>query len=241
MDPQTATGAADEAAAGTDRPTGPSPPSIRPTWIDVVCVGPIILSLVYGYASIPLGPSLITRPVLHSLLRASISAIITSGSYAAAGRVPLWQVVLAPLPLLMFADPFLYWTGRRYGRRIIDYYAGQDERWRRRMARGERFFARWGPWTIVAAYFLPAPSPLFYIAAGETRMRIWVFALADLSGTLLWVGFLIGLGWSLGDRGVSIAEAISHYGLYLTIALVAIVFAFSFRRAWRASGEAGRR
>jgi len=156
MDTETATGGADEVAAGGE-PAGPSLPSIHITWVDVACVGPIIASLVYSYASIPIGPSLITRPALHSLLRASISAIITSGSYAAAGKLPLWQAVLAPLPLLMFADPFLYWTGRRYGRRIIDYYAGQDERWRRRIARGERFFARWGPWTIVASYFLPAP------------------------------------------------------------------------------------
>ena len=239
MDIETATGA-DDTAAGSEQAAGPSLPSVRISWVDVVCVGPIILALVYTYASIPIGPLLLTRPILHSLLRASISAIITSGSYAATGRVPLWQAVLAPLPLLTFADPFLYWTGRRYGRRIIDYYAGQDARWRRRIARGERFFARWGPWTIVASYFLPAPTPLFYIAAGETRMRIWVFAIADLAGTLLWVGFLLGLGWWLGDRGVSIAEGIGHYGLYLTIALVVIVFAMSFRRAWRATGDAGR-
>lgn len=206
--------------------------------LDVLCVGPIVLAIVWSYAGIPLLPSLIdSHPVLLSALRGSSSAMIETGARVRLGDVPLWQAVLAPLPVLFFSDPFFYWAGRRYGRRMLNALAAQDDKQRRRIARMERAFARFGVWTIVLAYFLPLPSPLLYMAAGETRMPIALFVVADLSGTLMWVGLHLGLGWSLGSSADNVAKAIGRYGLWLTLGLVAVVLVLSFRRAARVARQ----
>ena len=109
---------------------------------------------------------------------------------------------------------------------------GPSPRAQRRMAWAERMFARWGAPMIFLAYFIPfLPQWLCLIAAGEIRMRIWVVALADGLGALCFVLLCVLRGWYIGKPAIDVATTISHYGLYLTIALIAIVFVVSFRRA----------
>lgn len=226
---------AEEAEASPDGPEQDrgqgGRPDIEIHAADVACIGPILADDLYTLFGTPISPLLIgSHPVLLSALRGSISAIIATGAFAEQGRIPVWQAVIAPIAVLMWSDPFYYWAGRRYGQRLAGYLSRNDPRWERRIRRVEGFFGRWGIWTILLAYFLPAPSAIFYFFAGETRMRFWLFITVDLLGTLAWIAFLVGLGWRLGDRGVSVAETISKYGLYLTIATVVIVVALTFRR-----------
>lgn len=223
--PQAADQPAEDAAA-------PARSSV--TAADVLCIGPVAVSVVYSWAGIPISPLLISsHPFLLSFLRGTEAAMITTGANVRIGHGTWLEAMVAPLFILMWVDPFFYWAGVRYGRRVRDYYARQSPRWARRIARGERLFAKYGPWTIVAAPFLPVPTVLFYLAAGETRMRIWVFALADLTGTLMWIGFHVSLGYFIGQRAVDVANAIGHYGLWITIGLIVVIFVASFRQAWR--------
>ena len=82
------------------------------------------------------------------------------------------------------------------------------------------------------AWFQPIPNVLIYAAAGWTRMRLVTFLVLDLIGSLLWIGFCVGLGYAIGQRAVKIAEGIGKYALYITIALIVVVFA---RQYWAAS------
>jgi membrane protein DedA with SNARE-associated domain len=235
-----ATGAPPPGDAAQAQPAHGGPPEIEISGADVACIGPILVADLYALFGGPLTPLLVgTHPLLLSAVRGSIAAIIATGSFAEQGRIALWQAAIAPIVVLMWSDPFYYWAGRRYGKRLAGYLAANDPRWRRRIARVERFFARWGVWTILLAYFLPAPSAIFYFFAGETRMRFALFIAADLLGTLAWIAFLITLGWRLGDRGVSVAETVSRYGLYLTIVSLVIVVVASVKR-YRSMGRGAR-
>jgi membrane protein DedA with SNARE-associated domain len=206
---------------------------------DIACVGPIIAANIYFWASIPLGPSLIgSHPLLLSGLRGTASSMISSGAFARVGRGQLWVALLVPVPITAFAAPFSYWAGVRYGRRFLDYLAGQDPKTKRRIERGERFFARWGAWAIAFSNFLPVPNELLYLAAGESRMPLWRYAAAVGFATMTWIGLYVSLGWFIGQPAVDVAQAISHYGLWLTIGLVVVIFVLSFRRALKASAPA---
>ena len=197
---------------------------IQITRWDVLCVGPIVLNSLYGLLGRPLTPALLgSHPVLAAFLRGSVPSMILCGALAHGGRVPLWQAILAPLLALTWVDPFLYWAGWRYGRAILDYYSGQSAWMRRNIARGERWFARYGVWGILFAAYIPV-SIVFFIAAGESRMAFWKFISADIAGNLMWISTCVWLGWFLGgDRGQQAADAISHYALYLTIATIVFV------------------
>ncbi len=200
---------------------------------DVACVGPIFAHNLWLLFSTPIGPSLLgPHPLLLSFLRGSLPAMITTGAVAHRGDFPLLAALIAPLFITCFSDPFYYWAGRRYGRKLIDQMTGPSPRARRRMAWAERMFARWGAPMIFLAYFIPfLPQWLCLIAAGEIRMRIWVVALADGLGAFCFILSYVLLGWYIGTPAINVANTISHYGLYLTIALIVVVFVVSFRRA----------
>jgi membrane protein DedA with SNARE-associated domain len=205
---------------------------------DVLCVGPIIAHSIYYYAGLPLNAILIgTHPVLLSALRGSIASMVASGGFARVGKASLALAVVAPIPISMFTDPFYFWAGRRYGRRLLHYLGRNDLRWRKRIARGERFFARFGVGAIIFAPFLPVPSSLFYLAAGEAGMRFIVFILADLLGTLMFIGVIVGLGFVIGQPAVDVAEAISHYALWVIIGTFVLVVAWSMWSSWRSMRE----
>jgi membrane protein DedA with SNARE-associated domain len=178
-----------------------------------------MVSVLYSLALTPLRPLLIGRnPVLLELMGGSMTAMVASGAFARVGQAPLALAVLAALPGAMMFDPFYWWAGRRWGRTMIDMFAGP-----RAIARGERVFHRYGPVVIVAAYFLPIPVTIIYAFAGWSGMRLRTFILLDLMGTLLWVATLVGLGYGLGGGAVAIAKEVSHYGLVISLALTAVV------------------
>src|SRR5262249_36770965 len=99
-----------------------------------------------------------------------------------------------------------------------------------RAARLERMAARFGPAAIVLAYFLPLPSPLIYVAAGLSGMRLRTFLALDVVGTLLWVGAIVGLGYAVGKPAVDVVHQIDHYSTLLAIAVVVVVIGVQARR-----------
>ena len=197
------------------------------TKADVLCVGPLVVLMIWNLAMTPFAPGLLSHPLLLTAIRGSQSAMLAAGAAARVGNAPLWLVLIAPIPILMVADPFLYWAGRRYGRRLVDGLATQDPRWRKRLARSERWFQRFGPWAIAFGYYIPfVPAALFYLAAGESRMRIRTFIIADLAGTLTWIALHVGAGYAAGATAKNIADTVARYGLWSAVAIIgaAIVY-----------------
>jgi membrane protein DedA with SNARE-associated domain len=203
---------------------------------DFLCLGPILARSIYYYAGIPLGTALqFTKPLYAELLRGSTISLIIAGAFAAGGRLPLWAVLLAPIPITMLTDPFYYWAGRRYGRPLIGYLEKHDRRWHRRARRAESFFARWGLWTILFAYFLPVPNDLLYFGAGDAHLPFWRFIAVDVVGTLLFIGLWVSLGFVIGKPAENVADAVGQYSGRITIALVVVIVAFSTFSAWRSA------
>ena len=225
-----------------DTPAEPRRPRPRIGIKDVLCVGPIIANSIYYYVGLPLTPLLLGRnPVLLSALRGSIASMVAAGGFARVGKAPLVLALIVPIPISMITDPFFFWAGKRYGRSLINYLSELDPRWRKRAARGEGFFKKYGVWTIVLAPFLPAPSPLFYMAAGEAGMSFALFIVADLIGTLAYIGLIVGAGWAIGQPAVTVAQTISNYALWVIVATVVLIVAWSMWSAWRTPHETTRR
>ncbi|HZB97984.1 MAG TPA: VTT domain-containing protein [Candidatus Sulfotelmatobacter sp.] len=208
------------------------PSDISIGWKDVACIGPIFALTIYRYAGMSLTPPLIgTHPLLLSGLRGTITSIVTVGAFARVGRASLWLGLLVPLPILMIDAPLWYWAGRRYGRRLLHDLIATTARARRRIARGERLFARYGFWAILACNILPAPNALFYLAAGESEMSLSRFIFAVVTGLLIFIAMILGIGWWAGQRAVSVAEGISRYGWWITGITVGIAVIYGMASA----------
>ena len=140
--------------------------------------------------------------------------MINLGKGLATGEVvlPVFIAVLLPLPLLFIDDPFLYWAGRRYGSRFKNYFIQQDPAWQGRLDRGERIMARWSFWAIIACNipFVPIPVSVIYFLAGDTKMSMKKFVIANFIGLEIFICGTIGLGYVLKDQAQSVSDTVSN-------------------------------
>jgi len=206
------------------------PWSGRPRRVDILCWAGIMLSGIYYWALLPfVAPLVGTHPVLLEVLNGNTAAIIAAAAFARVGHGSLVLVLLAAIPGLMKFDPLYWWAGRLWGERLIVILSGRRNRGGRYMNRVQRWGRKFTWPAVVISDFLPIPNAIIYVIAGWAGMRLVTFLILDAIGNLLWAGMLAGLGYELGHHAVVVAQKISHYGLWISIALVVVIVVFQFR------------
>jgi membrane protein DedA with SNARE-associated domain len=200
---------------------------------DRIIIGGIALSGIYSLALLPLFPVLgSSHPALLELVRGSPASIVNMGARASIGETSFLLAVVLAVPSVMMFDWLFWWAGRRWGDRVFAWLlGGESARNRRRLARVHRLEQRFGPLAVVLANILPVPSALIYAAVGDGGMRLGVFLALDVLGTLMWTGLLATLGYELGHGAVDVTNAIAHYSLWITLALIVAIVAWQSRRA----------
>ena len=223
----------------------------KPGRADILCWAGIVLSGIFYWAMLPFRASLVgTHPVLLELLNGSTESIISAAAFARIGHGSLIVALLAAVPGLMKFDLLYWWAGRLWGERVIALLSGRRNRGAKYMARVQRWGRKFTWPAVLLSSFLPIPNAIIYVIAGWAGMRLVTFLILDVIGSLLWAGLLVGLGYELGHHAVVVAQAISHYGLWFSIALVVVIVFFQVRsqrhmmrtladsRAARAQGQA---
>ena len=229
----------DEQAEPAEEPARPQhgtwddprvPWSGRPQRLDILCWAAIVLSGIYYWAMLPFRAELVgTHPVLGELLNGSTESIIAAAAFARVGHGTLIVVLLAAIPGLMKFDVIYWWAGRLWGERLILLLSGKRNRGVKYMNRVQRWGRKFTWPAVLVSQFLPLPTAIIYAVAGWAGMRLVTFLILDAIGSLAWAGTLAGLGWELGHHAVVVAQTISHYGLWVTIALVVVIVFFQVR------------
>jgi len=205
---------------------------------DRIIVVAIAISGLYGLVLLPLFPLLgSSHPALLELVRGSTASIINMGARASVGQTSFALAVVLGVPSVMMFDWVFWWAGRRWGDRVFVWLLGRDDaKGKRRLARLHALERRFGALAVVLAPVLPVPSALIYAAVGDGGMRLATFLVLDLAGTLLWTGLLATLGYELGQSAVDVTDAIAHYSLWATLALIAGVIVVQAMRGRTAPG-----
>ena len=201
---------------------------------DKIIVGGLAAAFALQLALWPLVPAWVeSHPAQLELIRGSVASIVNMGALARVGETSLVLAAVLGVPSLMMFDGLFWWAGRRWGDGVFLWLlGGASTRNERRLARLRRLEARFGPFAVVLAYFLPVPTAVIYAAVGDGGMRLWVFLLLDAIGTLLWTTPLAVGGYALGQHAVDVANAFAHYALWASIGgVVAIVVWTGVRRA----------
>jgi membrane-associated protein len=202
----------------------------RPRRVDILCWAGIVISGLYYWALLPfVAPLVGTHPVLLEVLNGNTAAIIAAAAFVRVGHGSLVIVLLASIPGLMKFDVLYWWAGRLWGERIITILSGRRNRGGRYMARVQRWGRKFTWPAVVLAPFLPIPTAIIYVVVAWAGMRLVTFLILDAIGSLAWAGLLAGLGYELGHRAVVVAQAISHYGLWISIALIVVIVFFQVR------------
>ena len=202
----------------------------KPRRADILCWAGIILSGIFYWVTLPLRTHLVgTHPVWSELIGGGTESIISAAAFARVGHGTLIVVLLAAIPGIMKFDPLYWWAGRLWGERIIALFGGKRNRGARYMGRVDRWGRKFTWPAVIIAPFLPIPNAIIFVIAGWAGMRLLTFIILDIIGTLLWAGLLSSLGYALGHHAVVVAQAISHYGLWVSIGLVVLIVFFQVR------------
>ena len=204
----------------------------RPRAADIACWAAITASGLYYLVLLPFRADLVgTHPVVLEVLNGSTEAIVAGAAFARVGHGTLVAVLLAAIPGLMKFDPLYWWAGRLWGERAVALLGGRRNSGQRYINRVKRWGRKFTWPVIVFAPFLPVPNAIIYVIAGLAGVSLVTFLVLDLIGTMLWTGMLIGLGYALGHHAVVVAQSVSRYGLWFSIAIIMLIIVTQVRSA----------
>jgi len=101
--------------------------------------------------------------------------------------------------------------------------------------RADRWFAKYGYWTVFFCRMIPLVRSLISIPAGMARMKFGLFLLFTTIGTLIWNTVLVYLGAALGESWESIVHYMDMYShfTYAVIGLVVLAVLYLYLRRAR--------
>ncbi len=197
---------------------------------DKVIVAAIMVSGIYGLATLPLIPWMIQEhPVALAAIRGGMTSIVNLGALARVDETHILIAIFVGLPATVMFDWAYWWAGVRWGERALHMILGESRKTEARLAKVKRWTEKYGALAVLTAYYLPVPTVLIYAAAGWAGMRLTTFLVLDIVGALLWTSLLAGLGYWIGQNAVDAVEAFADYSLYITIGLVVVIVA---RQIW---------
>ena len=106
-----------------------------------------------------------------------------------------------------------------------------------KLARAERWFARFGDAAAFVGRILPVVRSFVAIAAGVARMRLAPYTLFTFLGSAVWCFALAGAGWALGSNW----ERFHHAFRFADYAVAALIVAAVAYLIIRARGRSRRR
>ncbi|MCP3740507.1 DedA family protein [Rossellomorea sp. BNER] len=98
--------------------------------------------------------------------------------------------------------------------------------------KADRWFDKYGYWTVLLCRMVPLIRSLISIPAGMSRMKFPIFLLYTTIGTLIWNIILVSVGAAFGESWEKIVHFMDIYSnvFYVLIALTFITFIIIFIR-----------
>ena len=123
------------------------------------------------------------------------------GHHSAHGLLTLLAAWLGLIAVVVLGASNLYFISRRWGRSIVEHRLARVLHLTpTRIDQAERWFARWGVWTLVFGRHIPGLRVPLTVAAGIFRVRYPVFVASVAISTAVWAGFFVTLGAVFGGR-----------------------------------------
>lgn len=151
------------------------------------------------------------------------TALVTMAAAAGAGTVSIWHVVIAAWSGAVLGDNIGYLIGRRYGKVVILRHGARVGITHEKYLRAEAITAKYGPFMVVGARFLPILRQINGLVAGSTDMHWIKFLAANLIGAALWVGIWATVAYRLGESVSVIPWIWQHLSLVAMIVIPAVL------------------
>jgi membrane protein DedA with SNARE-associated domain len=141
-----------------------------------------------------------------------------------------WVIAIGVLGELLGAI-VAYTVGRTLGRTIVDRWGKWLLLTHHDLDRGEEWFKKYGPYSIVIGRVIPIVRSVISVPAGLAEMgRVRFLALTAL-GSAIWVAVLTTLGYKAGQNWDKYNKFF-HTVQYPVIAIVVLALGFGFWHRW---------
>lgn len=153
------------------------------------------------------------------------------------GELELARVIPIATLAAFCGDTTGYLLGRRFGRRLIERERKIFFFSRHRIAQAERYFARYGTWTVFFARFVTGARVFGGPLAGVLNMPPATFLIFDFAGAVVWATSISLLGYFFGSQWERLIPLLRN--INLSVLLVAlVVLAILYWRARQAAAAA---
>ncbi|MDI3330753.1 MAG: DedA family protein [Micrococcus sp.] len=147
-----------------------------------------------------------------------------AGFTAAGGSFGPWEATIWATVGSVVGALLLYgigaWLGRRRMYLIVDWLPLVDIE---DVEKTERWFNRYGYWTVFLGRMVPIFRSLISIPAGIERMNLWLFSLYTLLGSAIWNTIFVWGGFLLGDNWHLVSDYADVFSNIVLIAVIAFL------------------
>ncbi len=155
-----------------------------------------------------------------------------AGFLASQGRLNILLISLSGALGSLLAAWVLYYLGTRFNgpktRAFVDKYGRFLFITLEDLEKSEKWFEKYGPWTILLFRVVPLGRSLISIPAGFVRMNFFIFSVFTFVGTFVWCFILTYAGFVLGNNWNAVVEFSSGYEHFVLLAIVIALLAFLY-------------
>ena len=143
-----------------------------------------------------------------------------SGFLVAEGEMNFWIVSFVGAFANLAGSLIAYWIGLKGGRSLIEKYGKYVLISKHDLDLADRWFIRFGNWTVFFGRLLPVVRTYISFPAGVAKMEIKRFSLYTFAGALPWSILFTWLGVKMGDNWEQIREKLHNFDLAIVILII---------------------
>jgi membrane protein DedA with SNARE-associated domain/rhodanese-related sulfurtransferase len=159
--------------------------------------------------------------------------LMAAGALVTQSRYQVHEIILSGVSGSLIADLAWYWSGERYGRRILGLLCKMSLSPDFCVRQTETAFAKVGPWSLLFAKFFPGLATISVAMAGVTKMSLPFFLLLNGIGALLFVSVPVLLGSIFQSAITDILFTLTDIGKFGVLAVLTALGLYLLARLWR--------
>ncbi|MHB1004738.1 MAG: DedA family protein [Chloroflexota bacterium] len=161
-----------------------------------------------------------------------------AGWMVARGTMDFWLAVTAGVIGNTLGSIVAYCVGAFGGRPLLERYGRYILISRHDMDVADRWFAKYGEWTVFFSRVLPVVRTFISLPAGIARMNFVKFVIFSLLGAIPWSILLVYAGKLAGDNWTEIRAFLHNFDYVILAVLLAAVAYYIYRHVRKAAPAA---
>jgi alkaline phosphatase len=159
-----------------------------------------------------------------------------SGFATTTTEMTVFGVIVSSTTGSLLGAVILYWVGSYLDvekmEDIIERYGKTLRLKKQDIYRADKWFERYGIWTVLFCRLIPLIRSLISIPAGMAKMKFSLFLFFSFIGTLVWNTTLVYIGSSVGTNWHTIVEKMDSFStiVYTAIVILGLFVIFLYLR-----------